>query len=486
MFLTKFKRHALISVLSVSLFVLPQAAVLAEDQVVTVSEERLQEMSVLEEMLDYLDAYNLQGVERQQFLENALRGMVYTLEDPYSDYFTEEELQSFQNSISQSYTGIGATLRFKDNKLYITDVLTGSPAEKNGIKRGDIITKVDGHVITSKEDTLLIQGKENTSVSLTVLRGGSILKFTITRASFSLPSVKSQMLGSSTVGYIAISSFSENADQEFAEQLQSLKNEGMRSLVLDLRDNLGGYVNAANNIAKQFMKNGVLMYTSDQSNELTPVKITGGTDINMPVVVLVNELTASASEILAGALHDNKVAVTLGSQTYGKARIQNIFALSNGSALKLTVQRYFTPDKLDFNHIGLKPDIIINNNATAQLISGLYKAGARKIELTGNAAGVTLNGSSFTGYVDVIQSGNKTYAPSRILTSLLRGDVAWNTKSQKLTMTNRDGKSAVFTKASGNVKIVDNETYVELNEFKRQFPSLTWSYSNDTIKLAYQ
>ncbi|MNJ41966.1 hypothetical protein D3C77_369130 [compost metagenome] len=141
---------------------------------------------------------------------------------------------------------------------------------------------------------------------------------------------------------------------------------------------------------------------------------------------------------------------------------------------------------MDFNEVGLKPDIIVNNNATAQLISGLYKAGARKIELTGNAAGVTLNGSSFSGYLDVIQSGKKTYAPSRILTSLLRGDVAWNTKSQKLTITNRDSKSAVFTKASGNVKIVDNETYVELNEFKRQFPSFSWSYSNDTINMAYQ
>ena len=497
MLFTKFKAksHALIIVLSisVSLFIVPQALVFAQNTTTATnvetssSEERNKEMSLFGEVLDYLDNYNIQGVEREQFVENALRGMVYTLEDPYSDYFTKEELQAFQNGISQSYTGIGVTLRFRDSKLYVTDVLEGSPAKSAGLKKGDIVTKVDGHTVTNKEDTLLIQGKENSSVALTILRHGKPLTFTINRAAFSLPSVRGQMLSSTKVGYISIASFSEQADEQFKQQLQTLQKDGMTSLVLDLRNNLGGYVDAANNIAKHFIKNGVLMYTSDQSNELKAIKITGGTNLGMPVVVLVNEQTASASEILAGALHDNGVAVTLGSQTYGKARIQNIFSLSNGSALKLTVQRYLTPNKVDFNHIGLVPDIVIDNNATAQLVSGMYKAGVRKLELSGNVYGVAINGSPFSGELDVIQNASKTktYAQARVLSSLIRGDINWNTKTQKLTITDKHGKSKLFSKAAGHVKLMHNEAFIELHEFQRQFPALSWSYNQDTLKLTY-
>jgi carboxyl-terminal processing protease len=489
----KFKSHALIIVLSISisLFTMPQAFVFAENTTTATNAEasntevRDQEMALFGEVLDYLDQYNIQGVEREEFVENALRGMVYTLEDPYSDYFTKEDLQAFQDGISQSYTGIGVTLRFRNNKLYVTDVLTGSPAKSAGIKKGDIITKVDGQPVTSKEDTLLIQGKENSSVVLVILRQGRPMTFTINRASFFLPSVRGQMLPSTKVGYISIASFSEQADEQFSKQLQALQKEGMTSLVLDLRNNLGGYVDAANNIAKKFIKNGILMYTSDKSNELSPVKISGGTNIGMPVVVLVNEQTASASEILAGALHDNGVAVTLGSQTYGKAQIQNIFSLSNGSALKMTVQRYYTPAKVDFNHIGLTPDIIIDNNATAQLVSGMYKAGVRNLELSGNTYSVAINGSPFSGELDVIQNGTKTYTQSRVLSSLIRGKISWNSKTQKLTITDKDGKSKVFTKASGHVKVLQNETFVELHEFERQFPGLSWSYHQDTLKLTY-
>lgn len=491
----KFKSHAIIIILSISisLLTMPQAYVFAESTTTTSNveasnaEERNQEMALFGEVLDYLDQNNIQGVERKEFVENALRGMVYTLEDPYSDYFTKEDLQAFQDGISQSYTGIGVTLRFRDSKLYVTDVLEGSPAKSAGMKKGDIITEVDGQLVTSKEDTLLIQGKENSSVILDILRQGKPMTFTINRASFSLPSVHGQMLSSTKVGYISIASFSEQAGEQFSNKLQALKKEGMTSLVLDLRNNLGGYVDTANSIAKQFIKNGILMYTSDQSNELTPVKISGGTNLGIPVVVLVNEQTASASEILASALHDNGVAVTLGSQTYGKAQIQNIFSLSNGSALKMTVQRYFTPDKVDFNHIGLTPDIIIDNNATAQLVSGMYKAGVRKLELTGNVYGISINGSPFSGELDVIQNGarTKTYTQARVLSSLIRGDIGWNSKTKKLTITDKNGKSKVFTLASGNVKLMQNETFIELHEFQRQFPGLSWSYHQDTLKLAY-
>ncbi|GIP54687.1 MULTISPECIES: S41 family peptidase [Paenibacillus] len=483
--LNKFYRKALIPLLAIPLLGLPQAAGAAADSAKAAEEAgQTSEMEIIQEVLNYLDAYNIEGADRELFLENAIRGMVYTLDDPYSDYYTAEELAEFEDSVNQEFVGIGVTLRFTGNKLYITDVLPGSPAGSAGLKKGDIIAKVDGEPVKTGEDILRIQGEENTKVLLGITRGNQNLSLSVKRSHFSLPSVTGSYIPSGRIGYITLSSFSENADKEFAAELDKLRKAGMRSMVLDLRDNLGGYVDSAANIAKYFMKSGTLMYTSGQNGELEAVTISGGQDIGMPVVILTNELTASASEILTGALHDNGIATVVGTQTYGKARIQNVFTLSNGSSLKLTVQRYFTPKREDFNHVGLKPDIEVMNNATAQLITALNKAGARTIELSGNASSLTINGVAFSGYVDTLQSGDKLYVPSRILAALLKGDVAWSASTQKLTVTNAAGSKAGFTIAAKTAKMIDGETYVEIHEFQKKFPDIKWSFKQGTLHLS--
>lgn len=487
MFLKKIRYGALITVLSLSLIGLPHAvgatAVTTTDSSEISTTTQTSDLAIIQEVLDYLNAYNIEGVEREEFIENAIRGMVYTLEDPYSDYFTKEEMQDFMNGMNQQYVGIGVTLRFTNNKLYITDVLAGSPAQSAGLQQGDIIVKADGHTITSGEDILLIQGKENTKVVITVNRNGKKLAFPVTRSHYALPSVRSRYIDSGKIGYIEISSFSESVDKEFATALDNLRAKGMRSLVLDLRDNLGGYVNSAANIAKHFIKEGTLMYTADQSNQLEPVLIKDGEDIGMPVVVLTNESTASASEILTGALRDNGVAIVVGTQTYGKARIQNVFSLSNGSSLKLTVERYLTPNQLDFNHIGLKPDIEVSSNYAAQLITGFFEAGIRQLEVTGGPSSLNINGASFSGYIDIIQSGNKIYAPSRLLSSLVRGSITWSKENQKVIVTDSNGIMSGFAKANSSIKIVDNETYIELHDFQKKFPNIEWSYKQGVLHL---
>ncbi|MGG6310220.1 S41 family peptidase [Paenibacillus macerans] len=493
MIMTYIRKYALIPLLSLTLLGLPQAAGAADSAgttgglVVNLNETaENSDLLVLQEVLDYLEAYNIEGVERQDFLDNAIRGMVYSLDDPYSDYFTQEELQSFEDGLNQEYVGIGVTLRYHSDHMYVTDVLKNSPAAKAGILQGDIITKVDGLPVTSSEDTLRIQGEENTQVKITVNRSGQNLVYPITRGQFSLPAVTSSLIPSSKVGYIAVSSFSETADEEFADALKSLRQKGIGSLVLDLRDNLGGYVESAANIAKHFMKEGILMYTADQSEELQPVTITNGEDMGMPVVILTNALTASASEILTGALRDNDLATVVGSQTYGKARIQNVFNLSNGSSLKLTVQAYLTPNMEDFNHVGLKPDIEIDNNAAAQLITGLYQAGVRHMEVSGGPATLKINGTAFPGYIDVIQNGNKIYAPARMLAALAKSTPTWSSSLQKLTITDGNGKPSGFTVAGKTVKLVDNESYLELHEFQKKVPNVSWSYTQGQLKLSFK
>ncbi|SDF14845.1 carboxyl-terminal processing protease [Fontibacillus panacisegetis] len=479
--LYKLRQKALIPLLAISIFALPAAAGAAEATNVAESSD----MAILQEVLDYLEAYNIEGAERELLLENAIRGMVYTLDDPYSDYYSKEELQQFEDSINQEYVGIGVTLRFNNNNLYITEVLAGSPASKSGLKQNDIIKKVDGQAVKSIDDIMLISGEEDSKVAITILRGDKTLAIPVTRTHFTLPSVKGSMIPSTRIGYIAITSFSDTADQEFDSELDKLRKAGMKSIVLDLRDNLGGYVEVAQNIAKRFIKNGTLMYTADQSGVLEEIPITDGENIGMPVVVLTNELTASASEILTGALHDNGVATVIGSQTYGKARIQNLFTLSNGSSLKLTVQRYLTPNKLDFNHTGLTPDIEVSNSSVAQLITGLYKAGLRTIDIQATASSFSVNGASFGGeFIDIIQSGNKVYVSSRVLGSLVKGSVTWDNINQKLIITDSSGKKSGFSIAAKSAKMVDSQSYIELHDFQKKFTDVKWSYQQGVLKLS--
>ncbi|MNO51346.1 putative CtpA-like serine protease [compost metagenome] len=480
--LYKLRQKALIPLLAISLFALPTVAGAAE---ATDAAAESSDMAIIQEVLDYLEAYNIEGAEKELFLENAIRGMVYTLDDPYSDYYTEEELRDFEDSINQEYIGIGVTLRFYNNNLYITEVLAGSPASKSGLMQNDIIKKVNGQRIRTTDDILLISGEEGSEATLTIVRGNKTLTIPVARTHFAMPSVKGYMIPSTRIGYIAITSFSETADKEFDTELNKLRKAGMKSIVLDLRNNLGGYVDAAQNIAKRFIRNGTLMYTADQSGVLEAVPITDGEDINMPVVVLTNELTASSSEILTGALHDNGIATVVGSQTYGKARIQNLFTLSNGSSLKLTIQRYLTPNLVDFDHIGLTPDIEVNYSSIAQLITGLYKAGLRNVDIQATASSFSINGIPFGGeYIDVIQSGNKVYVSSRILGSLVKGSVTWDNTNQKLIIKDTSGKISGFSIASKSAKIVDSQSYIEMHEFQKKFKDVKWSYQQGVLKLS--
>lgn len=443
------------------------------------------DLDIIEEVLYYLEAYNIEGVEREQFIENAVRGMVYSLDDPYSDYYTESDLEAFEDDLNQEYVGIGVTMRFHGGKLYITDVIANSPAQKAGIRQGDIITKIDGHSIKTEEDVWMIQGEENSRALVTVNRSGKDQTLSVTRASFEIPAISAKYVPSSRVGYIAISSFTDTVDQDFATELSNLRSQGMGALVLDLRDNLGGYVEPSLKIAEQFMEEGVLMYTADQSGEYEAVVAEGGSKIGMPVVILTNEMTASASEILTAALHDNGVAKVVGTPTFGKARIQNLFPLSNGSSLKLTVQSYLTPNKVDFNHIGLVPDIEVSNQA-AQLITGLTQAGVRNIELSAGPSSFKVNGLSFGGsYIDVIKKGNKVYAPSRVLAALTKQEVSWNKSTNKLILSDGKGHLTGFTLSSGNVTFQDNESFIELHEFQKKFRGLKWNYDKGNISLKY-
>ncbi|WP_150268964.1 S41 family peptidase [Paenibacillus tepidiphilus] len=440
---------------------------------------------MINEVMQYLEYYNIEGVDQDTLIRGAIDGMISTLDDPYSSYFNSEEAAEFEHSVDLEYVGIGIMLMYTPTELYIEEVMPGSPAEQAGLKRGDTILKVDGIPYAQMEGDELA-GAAGTKVTLLVQRSGSNKTFIVTRNEINTDSVTSKVLGKN-VAYIAISGFTEDADEDFTAELAKMRAAGMKSLVLDLRDNTGGYMDTAKNIAAQFIDNGVMLYTADSSGQLVPEMITGGSKIGVPVVVLTNEYTASASEALTGALRDNKLATIVGTRSYGKARIQSLLPMSNGDMLKLTTMKYLTPNKEDFNHIGLAPDIEIQGKA-AQLVTALQIAGLQSITLTGDHHILDINGVAFAGNVGLLKQNNKVYASARVLAALTESDLAWDAKNKKVVLTTGAGKAFGFTLASKEAVSVNGETLIDLTAFKKKFPALSWSYNSaqNNLKLSIQ
>jgi carboxyl-terminal processing protease len=435
---------------------------------------------LINEVMQYLEMYNLSGVDKNILIRGAIDGMVNTLDDPYSQYFDSNEASEFAHQVDLEFVGIGVRLQYTSTELYIEEVIPGSPAEKAGLKRGDIILKVNGVPVEETEGDEL-SGTAGTQVTLLIQRGGVAKSYRITRAEMASTSVTGQIVGPK-IAYISLSGFTQTADEEFAAVLKKMRAAGMKSMVLDLRDNVGGYMDSAYNIASMFMDKGIMMYTSDQTGKLTPVTITDGSKIGVPVVVLTNAYTASASEALTGALRDNKLATVVGTRSFGKARIQSLLPISNGDTLKLTTQKYLTPNKEDFNHIGLAPTIEVQGK-TAQLITALKIAGMNGIVASGDNHILDINGTAFAGNVGLIKQGNSIYASARVLSALVEGDISWDAKNKKVIVTNGAGVASGFSTASKAALSKDGETYIELNAFKQKFPALTWSYNTTQNKL---
>jgi carboxyl-terminal processing protease len=297
--------------------------------------------------------------------EKIARGIVQSLGDPFSVYLTEDEYKSFQTNISNNYVGVGIIITKINEKIKIVRVLNNSPAERAGITKGSEITKVNG-IPTNGKDlesiSSLIRGPENSEVTLTIINGTIEKDFTLKREKIEIKTVDGEMIAPG-IAYIRIISFNMGTDKEFNKILNSLLKESPKGLILDLRDNGGGILEVTANIAKRFLQDGMtLFYIKEKNKEPQPQYINGCDPINIPTMVIVNKGSASASEVLAGAIKDNKVGRIIGEETFGKATIQRMFNVPfSGGAIKLTIQKYLTPDKHDLSSKGLKPDIFFSD-----------------------------------------------------------------------------------------------------------------------------
>ena len=305
-------------------------------------------------------------IDEEKMLESAIKGYVEGLDDEYSEYITKEEMKEYMEETNGKYVGIGVYIsnNTQTNQIVVLMPMKGSPAEEAGMKSGDIITKIDGVEYKgedlSKASNALKQ-EEGTKVKVEILRDNQTIELEIERKTIKINHVESDVINNS-IGYIQISTFDDGCYDEFKQKIDELKTKNIKSLIIDLRNNGGGIVEEAINIADLFTtKNSTLLITTGKNTEEEITKAKKDKEIDMPIVILVNENTASASEILTAAIKENCDKVTIvGKITFGKGVIQTIFTLTDGSGLKLTTNEYYTPKRNKINKIGIKPDVEVD------------------------------------------------------------------------------------------------------------------------------
>ena len=310
-----------------------------------------------------IDRFYIGEIDEEKMLDETLKGYINGLDDEYSEYMTEEEWGDFQSNALGNYVGIGIYMSLdKNGNVVIVSPIKETPAEAAGLQSEDIIVEVDGEsVIGESMDTVSnkIKGEPGSKVKIKVLRGEEYKDFEVERQAIKVYHVESKML-ENNIGYIELITFDEGCAEEFKKAYEDLKGKGAQKLIVDLRYNTGGLVEEALSILNLIVpEEKTLLITLDSKENKQITKATGGDIINMEMVVLANEYSASASEIVVGALKDNDEATIVGTQTYGKGVIQNVYQLNDGSVLKLTVNEYYTPNEIKINKVGIEPDIVV-------------------------------------------------------------------------------------------------------------------------------
>jgi len=323
--------------------------------------EALKSIDKLISLKEYVKAHYVEDAEDNRLIEGAIKGMFESLEDPYSVYMTKEEFKNFNESTKGSYGGIGVIVtKGEDGYVTVVAPIEDTPGEKAGLKTNDKIIKVDDKDIMGidlEAAVTLMKGKKGTQVTLTVVRDAvkEPQIFKIIREEIILKTVKNNMM-ENDIGYIRISMFDEDTGSEFKKALDSLKQKGMKGLILDLRQNPGGFINQCVVVADELLDEGLVVYTENKAKKREDYKSKRG-KLEVPFVVLIDEGSASASEIVSGAVKDRKAGLLIGTKTFGKGLVQSIEQLKDGSGIKLTTQKYYTPNGISINKIGIQPDI---------------------------------------------------------------------------------------------------------------------------------
>lgn len=306
-------------------------------------------------------AASVKEVDRRILIQGALRGMLEALDDPYAEYLDPETYRSFRDLTQGHFTGVGLLLKMEDERVKVVSVLEDSPASDAGMLPGDFIVTVDGRDVgglSLEQVAQRIKGDAGTNVRVTVDRSERTYDFQLVRADITVESVSSRLLRRG-VGLVELVTFSQDAGEKVREAVKSLVDKGAKALILDLRGNPGGLVDEAVEVSSVFLDGGSVVSYKERGKAEVVYSTRGSVETRLPLVVLVDEGSASASEIVAGAIQDRGRGIIVGQETYGKGSIQTVFPLSDGSAVKVTTASYFTPSGRSIGDKGITPDVAV-------------------------------------------------------------------------------------------------------------------------------
>ena len=317
-------------------------------------------------VMQFIQARYVNPPNTTALIDGAIDGMVASLGDPHSIYMPPTMFQELRAHTEGSFGGIGVTMGFKDNIVKIISVLEGTPGEAAGLRAGDEILAVDGtptSELQNEEVALRIRGEAGTQVVLRILRDGREEEYTITRDIIQVASVRGTMVEGTAIGYIRIGSFAEHTGEEFTSEMNRLAGEGMTALIIDLRENPGGLITSCVAVAEQVVPAGTIVSVIDRDGD-EEVYTSSLSARKYPIAVLIDENSASASEILAGALQDTGAGTIIGTTSYGKGSVQAVLPLFHEDGLKLTIAKYVTPNGRSIDGTGITPDIVVERTPT--------------------------------------------------------------------------------------------------------------------------
>lgn len=445
----------------------------------------------LNEVLKLIQGFHLSGASEAELADAAIQGMIDYLGDPYTEYYSKKEESQLLELLGGHTLSIGIRIDIENDQLYISDVRVGSPAEQSGLIKGDFLKEINGKQVTVDNIGELLKAasgkKEGDTITLVIHRKSESKQFIIPFKNMEIPNVTSQWFPESQTGYISLALFTVDTDKAFTTSLQGLEKKGMKSLLLDLRNNGGGYMEAAKQIASHFIKEGVFYHTINRDGEKRSVSLSKGTQVTYPIFILVNEYSASASEVFAGAMQDYKLAQIIGEQTYGKGVIQLILPVLNGGTLKVTTQEYLTPNLHEVHEVGIKPDIEVRGS-TEQLVRVLQLSGEKSISLSMSKAELTLNNVSFprlepdSKSTSFILEKDHYFIASRLLMAVIGGEAIWDNNTSSVVLSKKDIK-LTLSSSSKDMIIRNGVSYVKAAVFAKKFRELSWYIKDGTISL---
>jgi carboxyl-terminal processing protease len=463
--------------LLVSLTITPQ---------ISFAETSEQSIKDIEEIYQLLKENHLGGVSGEELIHEAIRGMVDSLEDPYTQYFSPKEWEQYLNQLDQEYVGVGIVLNQQNGQFVIVRVVSNAPAEKAGLEAGDIIVAVNGTSVKDKtlqELSQMIVGKEGTSVKIKIKRGETTKEFDVVRAKIKIPVVESKTFNK-TVGYIQLTSFSSDADELFIAKKKELEAKGIESLIIDLRGNGGGLLDTAYNIAAQFIEEGLLINTINRNDVEQKIEIFNGSKVDYPVIVLMDQNSASASEVLAGALQDYGLATIVGTKSFGKGTVQQSVPLSSGGVLKVTIEEYSTPKGHKVNKVGITPNLEAKGDLEG-LVSSLFRL-TGKIDLLQKGKKTVVNGTEWNAALPYIKEDKEIWIPSRLAAAILGFEVIWDPKQRAVTFKTPEGSNIKPLALTPNMtKMSKGTTYINANSLMKLDKRLVIGVVKESLSIQY-